>query len=143
MPSLIQPNSMHDPRGAPPPVARPAADSGLGFDDLVDIVNPLQHIPVIGSIYRAISDDEISPVARVAGGTLFGGVTGFLGAMASELYAAIAGESVEDTVVSLFTPSGRPNGAQGQQAYLTQQSISNDEIERRATGALPHVSIML
>ena len=115
----------------------------VGFDDLIDIINPLQHLPVVGAVYRAISNDDLSPLARVAGGTLFGGVAGFLGAIASGLHEAIAGEDIEDTVMSLFTPSATSTMAPGQQAYLTQQSLSNDEIERRALGALPRVSIML
>jgi hypothetical protein len=45
--------------------------------------------------------------------------------------------------MSLLTPSATSTMAPGQQAYLTQQSLSNDEIERRALGALPRISIML
>lgn len=129
--------------GARTPGGPQPAATEFGFDDLIDIVNPLQHLPVIGSLYRAISDDEISPLARVAGGTLFGGVAGFFGAIASEVYEAIAGESVEETVVSLFTPETPAGPARGQQAYLTQQALSNDDIERRTLGALPRVSMTL
>ena len=41
---------------------------GLTFGDVLDVINPLQHIPVVSTIYRAITGDEISPGARVAGG---------------------------------------------------------------------------
>lgn len=45
---------------------------GLTFGDLLDVINPLQHIPMVSSIYRAVTGDEISPGARVAGGALYG-----------------------------------------------------------------------
>ncbi|MEQ8427368.1 MAG: hypothetical protein RLT87_12835 [Gammaproteobacteria bacterium] len=47
-----------------------------GFADLLDIINPLQHIPLVGSIYRHITGDEIKPVMKIAGGALFGGPLG-------------------------------------------------------------------
>jgi gas vesicle protein len=50
----------------------------FSFWDLVDVVNPLQHIPVVNNIYRKVTGDEIGSVARVAGGVLFGGVVGGL-----------------------------------------------------------------
>ncbi len=74
------------------PVAAPPADAaskpagqrefalfgedGFTFADLLDIVNPLQHIPVIGTIYRRITADTLDPGARLAGGALFGGPIG-------------------------------------------------------------------
>lgn len=63
-------------------------EGGFGFDDLIDIVNPLQHIPIVSSIYRWITGDEIAPAASVAGGALFGGPIGMAG--------AIAGVAVEE-----------------------------------------------
>ncbi|MEC7538792.1 MAG: hypothetical protein VYB59_16055, partial [Pseudomonadota bacterium] len=62
---------------------RTFADGGPGLADLIDMINPLQHIPVVSSIYRAITGDEISPAARLAGGALFGGPIGFAGAYVS------------------------------------------------------------
>jgi hypothetical protein len=60
-------------------------ESNLSFWDLLDVINPLQHIPLVGTIYRALTGDEISAPARVAGGTLFGGVVGFAASVASAI----------------------------------------------------------
>lgn len=49
---------------------------GFTFSDFLDIINPLQHIPVVSSIYRAVTGDQIDPGARLAGGGLFGGPIG-------------------------------------------------------------------
>ena len=54
---------------------------GFTFFDFIDIINPLQHIPVVSTIYRSITGDQIDPGSRIAGATLFGGPLG--GALAS------------------------------------------------------------
>ncbi|MDD3181981.1 MAG: hypothetical protein PHD48_04150 [Alphaproteobacteria bacterium] len=51
-------------------------DDDFSLGDLVDLLNPLQHIPVIGSIYRELTGDEIKPDVQVAGSLLFGVATG-------------------------------------------------------------------
>ncbi len=51
-------------------------DDGFGFKDILDLVNPLQHIPVIGNLYRKLTGDTLAPAIRVAGGALFGGPLG-------------------------------------------------------------------
>ena len=51
-------------------------EDGLNFRDIIDLINPLQHIPIVGRIYRAITNDDIAPGIRVAGGSLFGGPMG-------------------------------------------------------------------
>lgn len=60
-----------------------SAESSFGFGDFLDIINPLHHLPIIGHLYRHITGDEIAPVARVAGGALFGGFAGAGGAIAT------------------------------------------------------------
>ena len=46
-------------------------DDGFTFLDFLDIINPLHHIPVIGTLYREMTDDSLDPGSRVIGGTLF------------------------------------------------------------------------
>lgn len=70
------------------PNASSNADDSFGFRDLLDMVNPLQHIPIISSVYREISGDQIRPAARLIGGGLFGGIAG----LASGLVNIIAEE---------------------------------------------------
>lgn len=57
--------------------ARPSA-----FAELVDVANPLQHVPLVSDIYRARSGDTISDGARLGGhvaiGTVVGGPVGAL-----------------------------------------------------------------
>jgi len=69
---------------------RTAEGAELSFNDLIDTLNPLQHIPVVSDIYRGLTGDRISAHARVAGGTLYGGPIGLVASVAS---LAIAGGS--------------------------------------------------
>ena len=57
--------------------AQPASED-LTFSDLVDLINPLQHIPGVSQIYRALTGDTIKPAVKVMGGLVFGGPAGLL-----------------------------------------------------------------
>jgi hypothetical protein len=63
-------------------------DKGLSFRDLLDIVNPLQHIPGVSQLYRRLSGDEIKPSMALAGGALFGGPIGVAFSAAGLLFEA-------------------------------------------------------
>lgn len=50
-----------------------AGDGALTFGDFLDIINPLQHLPLVSTIYRAITGDDISVGSRAAGALIYGG----------------------------------------------------------------------
>ncbi|MSQ67469.1 MAG: hypothetical protein EXR83_04655 [Gammaproteobacteria bacterium] len=49
---------------------------GLTFADVLDVVNPLQHIPLVSTLYRRLTGDAIDPAMQLAGGALYGGPVG-------------------------------------------------------------------
>jgi hypothetical protein len=53
-------------------------DQSFGFSDLVDIVNPLQHIPVVSNLYQSATGDTMGAIAQIIGGGIFGGPIGAL-----------------------------------------------------------------
>lgn len=59
----------------------------ITWSDVVDAVNPLHQLPVIGDVYRSITGEKISGMARVAGGFIFGGIAGGLVAALTAAYA--------------------------------------------------------
>jgi hypothetical protein len=59
-------------------------EDGFTFGDIIDIINPLQHIPIISSIYRKITGDVIAPSMQIAGDALFGGPIGAAVSIAKE-----------------------------------------------------------
>jgi hypothetical protein len=77
------------------------ANRGFSFWDLVDIVNPLQHVPIIGTCYRSVTGDEIDAPARLIGGGLFGGVLGALSGLVNIAVEAVTGKDVGEHVLSL------------------------------------------
>jgi len=76
------------------------------FDDFLDIINPLQHLPVVSFIYRALTGDKIKPAMRILGDIGYGGPTGFLGSCAEVLFEAIFGDDVGGTAISWLTGEG-------------------------------------
>jgi hypothetical protein len=72
----------------------------LSFSEMVDVVNPLHHLPVVGSLYRGLTGDDISPVARIAGGTLYGGPLGGLSSLAHAAIEEHSGQSTADALRS-------------------------------------------
>ncbi len=60
---------------APAAKAAPAND-GPSFHDILSALNPLQYVPVVGTIYRAITGDTIPEALRVAGSFVFSALTG-------------------------------------------------------------------
>lgn len=87
-----------------------SSDSGSGFSfhDLISIVNPLQHLPVIGTLYRAITGDTIGTAEKIAGDTLYGGMWGAVSSIADAAFEKITGKDFGDTVLAMFTGSGKP-----------------------------------
>jgi hypothetical protein len=93
-------------QGSPAPSKTSDPVSGdFSFDDLVDIVNPLQHLPVVGTLYRAITHDTIKTPEKIAGDTLYGGLWGFASSVADTAFQAVTGRNFGDTVLALFTGS--------------------------------------
>ena len=72
------------------------------FHHLLDIINPLQHLPVISTIYRAVTGEHIGSVEKIAGDTLYGGLWGAVSSVADVAFEGLTGKSVEDTVISWF-----------------------------------------
>ncbi|HKQ10203.1 MAG TPA: hypothetical protein VJS85_03355, partial [Rhizomicrobium sp.] len=62
------------------------------FGHLLDVINPLQHLPIIGTIYRAITGDKMCPIEKIAGDTLYGGLWGAVSSIADVAFESITGK---------------------------------------------------
>jgi hypothetical protein len=76
---------------------------GFSFGDVVDVLNPLQHIPVVSSIYRAVTSDEIAAAPRAIGGALFGGPVGLIVAISNQVVEAENGLDIPGTVLAMLS----------------------------------------
>ncbi|MFQ5764802.1 MAG: hypothetical protein ACE5GT_07735 [Rhodospirillales bacterium] len=93
----------------------PFGEDGFTFLDFIDIINPLHHIPVIGTLYRQFSGDTIDPASRVLGGTLFFGPVGTVASVANVLIEEGTGKDVGEHVVA-FLDDREPDGPQAPDA---------------------------
>jgi len=75
-------------------------DDGFSFNDLLDVVNPLQHLPVVSTLYREFTGDEIRPESRVLGGGLFGGIIGAAGSLLDVALEAATGDTAGGHVMT-------------------------------------------
>jgi hypothetical protein len=90
---------------APAQGAQEPQDEGF-FHRLLDVINPLQHLPLVGTAYRAITGDHMGPVEKVMGDTLYGGLWGAVTSIADVAFEGITGKSFEDTVLGWFSHDG-------------------------------------
>lgn len=96
----VPPVKPQDPETAAVHAARARADGqtgvedGMGFGDFVDLINPLQHLPLVSEVYRNVTGDQISDGARHAGHALYGLALGGPLGMAGMLGYAMAGSAV-------------------------------------------------
>jgi len=88
---------------APASNATATADAGKSsfWDDVLDVVNPLQHLPVVGTVYRAMTGDKIGDVEKVAGDTLYGGPIGLVSSLADVAFEKVTGKDFGSTVMAL------------------------------------------
>jgi hypothetical protein len=92
--------------GTPKPSGEAPAETSSGhgfFHDLLDVINPLQHIPVIATIYRAITGEHIGTLEKIAGDTLYGGLWGAVSSVADTAFEAVTGKDFGSSVLALFT----------------------------------------
>lgn len=92
------------------------AGDHFSFHDLLDTINPLQHIPIVGSIYRAVTGDTLGNAARVVGDGLYGGVIGVIAGL---------------TDVSVLEATGKDIG----QNVMSALGLTDDEKSETASGA--------
>lgn len=103
-------------RGEAPVFLRPASEPGdtseasgqedFSFWDLLDAVNPLQHLPGVSMLYRQITGDEIKAPAKLAGGLLYGGPLGLASSALDVGIEELTGSDIGDHVMSLVDDAG-------------------------------------
>ena len=95
----------------PSPQAAPGTFlSGAGntptFKDLLDTINPLEHIPIISNIYQSITGDAPSTGSQLAGGALFGGPLGFAASLFNVILKSATGADVAGNIMAAI--EGKP-----------------------------------
>ena len=74
---------------------------GIALGDVLDIINPPQHIPIVSTIYRMTTEDNIGVGPRLLGGALYDGPLSVLVTSLTAIFEDIFGGSVEQHAASL------------------------------------------
>ena len=81
---------------------------GPTFKDVLDTINPLQHIPIVSSLYESLTGDVQSPAAKLAGGALFGGPIGFFGAVFDSMIKSATGADTGGNILAALQGNDVP-----------------------------------
>lgn len=97
----------------------------FGFYDLLDMVNPLQHIPLVSHLYRKLTGDEIKSAPMVIGGAIFGGPVGVASGLANVIVREETGTDIAGNALGLLS---------GDKPHMKKQIA--DDPEKRLAAAL-------
>jgi hypothetical protein len=87
------------------------APAEISFGELLSALNPLQHIPVVGSVYREITGETLHPIARVIGGALIGGPLGLVASAFNSMIEQATGKDLGAQALALIMPDATPQPA--------------------------------
>ena len=115
-------------------------EEGMSFGDFLDIINPLQHIPIVSAIYRAATGDEAGVGSRLIGGALFGGPLGVLVSGLTSIAEEASGGPIEHHIASLWNsvtedpePSSQTAGVEIKKAAPEEPPAVEDDYAALAT----------
>lgn len=105
-------------------------DESFGFGDLIDMVNPFQHVPLVNTAYREITGDEIKPIGKIMGGTLFGGPIGAASGLANVIIEEETGKDITGNALAMVNgemPSLKRSG-NGPEQRLNDAAQAREEL---------------
>jgi hypothetical protein len=113
---------------APPQTTSATADLGWSFHDVLSALNPLQYLPVVGTIYRAVTGDVIPEGVRRFGSMLVsglaGGPVGLAINIATTLAEKVTGIDPDKIVTAELNPLRATAGATAQSPVIPPQAAS-------------------
>ncbi|MCU7940128.1 MAG: hypothetical protein KZQ64_08285 [gamma proteobacterium symbiont of Bathyaustriella thionipta] len=115
---------------------------GFTFGDVLDIFNPLHHLPIISKYYREQTEDNACEGSRLIGGVLLGALLGgAAGVVSSVANSALRHETHQDISEHLLAVADESidNLAQASSNQLTNNNVSTtteDFLENAANGSL-------
>src|SRR5262249_52662745 len=83
-------------------------DGKLGWKDVVDLINPLQHIPLVNIAYRHFTGDQPSGAAELLGALPFGPFS-TLTAIADLAVRSTTGKDIGENAIAMITGGDKPD----------------------------------
>ena len=108
-------------------------DRRFGLDDFADLINPLQHIPLVNLAYRAVTGDEIYGAARLLD-VGFGPAAG-VSTVADLAFESTTGRNMEETAVAALFGTGEEAETDNlAQAFdLNSEQLADRRLKRRGS----------
>lgn len=103
-------------------------DRELGWDDVADLVNPLQHIPLISIAYRAVTGDRIYGAASLLD-IGFGPIAG-AGTVLQLAYQSTTGETFENQAIAAIFGPGADDDLAGVYTTASRQIADREPVRR-------------
>jgi hypothetical protein len=119
------------------PLLTTGADGKSFFQNVLDVVNPLEHLPVVSTIYHAITGNQSGDVEKIAGDTLYGGPIGLVSSIADVAFEKITGKDFGDTMLAMVGIGGDDD----KNTALAANTSKADDAEAVRTAALNKASL--
>jgi len=110
------------------------AGDHFSFHDILDAINPLQHIPVVSTIYRAVTGDTLGEAARVVGDGLYGGVVGVIAGLVDVAVIEHTGKDIGGNVMSAL-------GLEGDKAGSGDEAVAAAPTQPSPTSSNPPIPV--
>ncbi|MBL8643594.1 MAG: hypothetical protein JNK21_06660 [Rhodospirillaceae bacterium] len=124
--------------------AKALGNSDYSFWDLLDLINPLQHIPGVNTLYRHLTGDTIKTPMQLIGATVIGGPIGFAAAMVDSVIEEATGTDIGGHAMALMTnepprPTNAPTLPDGETQLAAAREFIPDD-PGAAVAAAPAVT---
>ncbi len=77
-------------------------DGQFGLDDFIDLINPLQHIPLLNIAYRKLTGDEIAGAPQLLGSIVFGPLSVMANVADLAVKSTTGASMAENTIAAVF-----------------------------------------
>lgn len=108
-----------------PEISYETSEDEFSFGDIIDMVNPLQHLPVIGTLYRKFTGDTIKPMSDIIGGAIFGGPVGAVSSTVNAVVKSTTGRDITENAFALAGFDVAPKSQKPSIAYEKAASLSS------------------
>ena len=104
-------------------------EDGLTFRDVLDAVNPLNHIPIVSGMLEEATGHKVSTGSKLMGGLMTGPV-GFVASLANAIFEQGTGKGVTESMVASL--SGSQGGEVQVASAATQRNAAVEETQMAA-----------
>lgn len=90
---------------APPKYNSKTQTENFNMGSVIDVINPLQHIPFISTAYRELTRDKLHPLSGIIGGALYGGPIGAVSGTINAIAKMQTGQDIGQHALAVFKPN--------------------------------------